>query len=309
MPAPGADDVLVRLICSGVNPADWKMREGMLQGYFYYHFQFILGFDLAGVAVAVGENVRRFRAGDRVFRTSRQGEGYNGSYAEYCLARETMLAPLPETLSPAAAASLPTVGTIAYGALVDVGGLQTGQRVLINGGAGGVGSIAIQIAATLGARVAATCSARNADYVRDLGAECVIDYRAEDVPQSVRPWAPDQVDLVVDGVGLDTLLPHVTNLARPGGRFVEIMTLVFHASDAVKAKAAERGIEIQFNMIAASRIPEHFHGRAALYAANRGRPPAIQSVPLDGVAAAHQQIRDGHVRGKIVIEVSDPAHW
>lgn len=309
MPIPGADDVLVRLICSSANPADWKTREGMLQGYFDYHFPFVLGFDLAGVVVAVGENVRRFRAGDRVFGTSRQGEGYDGAYAEYCLARETMLAPLPETLNPAAAASLPTAGTTAYGALVDVGGLQAGQRVLINGGAGGVGSIAIQIAVTLGARVAVTCSAYNADYVRALGAECVIDYRAEDVPQAVRRWALDRVDLVVDAVGLDTLLPHVTDLVRAGGRFVEIMTLISEASDAVKAKAAERGIEILSNMIAANRIPDHFQGLAALYAAGRAKPPEIQSVPLDDVSAAHQQVRDGHVRGKIVLEISDPAHW
>ena len=308
-PIPGADDVLVRLISSSVNPADWKTREGMLQGYFDYHFPFVLGFDLAGVVVAVGENVRRFRPGDRVFGTSRQGEGYNGSYAEYCLAREATLALLPETLSPAAAASLPTAGSTAYGALVDVGGLQAGQRVLINGGAGGVGSIAIQIAATLGARVAVTCSARNATYVRELGAEYMIDYRAEDVPLAVRRWAPEQVDLIVDAVGLDTLLPHVADLVRPGGRFVEIMTLISHASDAVKGKAAERGINILSNMTAASRIPEHFQGLAALYASGRVKPPAIQSVPLEAVGGAHQQIRDGHVRGKIIVEISDPAHW
>jgi NADPH:quinone reductase-like Zn-dependent oxidoreductase len=281
----------------------------MLQGYFDYHVPFVLGFDLAGVVVAVGENIRRFRPGDRVFGTSRQGEGYDGAYAEYCLARETMLAPLPGTLSPSAAASLPTAGTTAYGALVAVGGLQAGKRVLINGGAGGVGSIAIQIAVTLGARVAVTCSAGNADYVRALGAECVIDYRTEDVPQAVRRWAPDRVDLVVDTVGVDTLLPHVIDLVQPGGRFVEIMTLISEASEAIKAKAAERGIQILSNMIAANRISDHFQGLAAVYAAGCAKPPQIQSVPLDAVGVAHQQVRDGHVRGKIVLEISNPADW
>jgi NADPH:quinone reductase-like Zn-dependent oxidoreductase len=212
-------------------------------------------------------------------------------------------------LGPAEAVSLPTAGTTAYGALVDVGGLQAGQRVLINGGAGGVGSIAIQIAVTLGARVAVTCSARNADYVRALGAEYVIDYRAEDVPRALRRWAPDRVDLVVDAVGLNTLLPNVIDLVRPGGRFVEIMTLMSQAGDAVKAMAAECDIEILSNMVAANRIPSHFQGLAALYAASRAKPPEIQSVPLDAVAAAHQQVKDGHVRGKIVLEISDPAQW
>lgn len=309
IPVPGPDDVLVRVACASVNPADWKTREGMLQGYFEYNFPFVLGFDLSGVVAAVGRNVRRFRVGDPVFGTSRQGEGYQGSYAEYCLAREDMLAPLPATLSFEQAASLPTAGSTAYGALIDVGGLQPGQHILINGGAGGVGSIAIQIAVAFGAHVATTCSAHNSHYVRDLGAEYVVNYQQEDVVQAIQKWIPTKVDLVVDAVGLNILLPYVADLVRAGGRFVEIMTLLSQPSDDTIRNAAEQGVTIVSNMDGADRIAYHFQAMAAQYAAARAQPPAIQVAPLAAVAAMQQQVKDGHVRGKIILKISDPASW
>ncbi|HKX89570.1 MAG TPA: NADP-dependent oxidoreductase [Sphingopyxis sp.] len=304
-PGPGPGEVLVRVVCAGVNPADWKTREGKLSAYIDYHFPFVLGFDLAGVVEATGDGVDAFRTGDRVFGMSRQGQGLDGSYAEYCIADAAFLAPLPPGWSFAQAAALPVAGTTAYGGLVDAGELREGQLVLINGGAGGVGSIGIQVAKALGARVAVTCGADNQAYVRGLGAELAIDYRGGSVAEAVRKWAPDGVDLVLDAVGLDTLLPAALDIVGPGGRYVEIETLVSRAGDELVAEAAKRDIHILSNMVAVARLPEHLKGLAALCASRGVKPPAIEALPLGEAAEAHRRVEAQHVRGKIILDVAD----
>ncbi|MCW0199353.1 NADP-dependent oxidoreductase [Sphingopyxis sp.] len=308
-PESGPGEVLVRVACAGVNPADWKTREGKLSAYIDYHFPFVLGFDLAGVVEAAGDGVDAFRPGDRVFGMSRQGQGLDGSYAEYCLADAAFLAPLPSGWSFAQAAALPVAGTTAYGGIVDAGALREGQQLLINGGAGGVGSIGIQVAKALGARVAVTCGADNQAYVRGLGAELAIDYRDGDVVAAVRKWAPDGVDLVLDAVGLDTLLPSVLDIVAPGGRYVEIETLISRAADDLVASAAARDIAILSNMVAVARLPEHLKGLAALCGAGQVTPPAIETMPLGEAAAAHRRVEAQHVRGKIILEVAGHGDW
>lgn len=305
MPEPGPGEVLVRVVCAGVNPADWKTREGKLSAYIDYHFPFVLGFDLAGLVEAVGAGVEAFQPGDRVFGMSRQGQGQGGSYAEYCIADAAFIAPLPPGWSFAQAAALPVAGTTAYGGLVDAGELREGQLVLINGGAGGVGSIGIQVAKALGARVAVTCGADNQSYVRGLGAELAIDYRGGDVAGNIRKWAPDGVDLVLDAVGLDTLLPAALDIVAPRGRYVEIETLMSRAGDELVAEAAKRDIRILSNMIAVARLPEHLKGLAALCASRGVKPPAIEALPLGDAAEAHRRIEAQHVRGKIILDVAD----
>ena len=302
-PEAGPGEVLVRVAYAGVNPADWKTRRGMLSKYIDYHFPFVLGFDLAGTVETVGPGVTDLKPGDKVFGTSRQGQGVNGSYAEYTIAYAAMLARLPDGVSLAEAAAMPTAGTTAYGGMVDAGALRPGQTVLINGGAGGVGSIAIQIAKALGARVAATCSAANIDYVKGLGADTAIDYRADDVAAAVRRWAPDGVDLVLDAVGLDTLLPQATAVVKPGGSFVEIETLISAASEAQTADAAAKGVRIVSNMIAIARLAEHLAGLARLMSEGKVRMPALEVMPLAEAAQAHARVEQGHVRGKIVLEI------
>jgi NADPH:quinone reductase-like Zn-dependent oxidoreductase len=177
--------------------------------------------------------------------------------------------------------------------------------VLINGGAGGVGSLAIQIAKALGARVATTCSARNADYVRELGAEIAIDYASEDVAAAVRDWAPGGVDLVLDAVGLGTLLPRATELVKPGGNFVEIETLISQASEEEVAAAAAQRVRIVSTRSAVMRQPEHLAGLARLCAEGRVRPAPTEVLPLAEAAEAHRRVESGHVRGKIVLQVND----
>lgn len=306
-PEPGPGEVLVRVMFAGINPADWKTREGMLSRYITYHFPFILGFDLAGEIAAVGPGAEGFAVGDRVFGTSMQGMGRNGSYAEFTTAYPAMLARVPDNIDLAAAAAVPTAGITAYGGLVDAGGLKAGQKVLVNGGAGGVGTYAIQIARALGADVATTCGPANLDYVRGLGAELAIDYRSEDVHAAVANWAPGGVDLVLDAVGLDSLLPKGIELVKPGGRFIEIETLISEADEVLKAAAAERGVHLGSNMVAITRAPEHLAGLAKLIADGKVDAIMPEVVPMTGVGAAHDRIKQGHVRGKIVIRIADGA--
>jgi NADPH:quinone reductase-like Zn-dependent oxidoreductase len=306
-PQPGPGEVSVRVAYAGVNPADCKARKGMLARFFASRFPFVLGFDVAGVVDAVGAGVTDVKPGDRVFGTSRQGQGIDGSYAEYTTACAALLARVPAGVALAEAAAMPTAGTTAYGGLVDAGGLRAGHSVLINGGAGGVGSIGIQIAKALGARVAVTCSAANADYVKSLGADLAIDYLAQDVPAALRRWAPDGVDLALDAVGLDTLLPRAADIVKQGGSYVEIETLESSASEDQVAHAARHGVRIVSNMIAISRLPEHLAALADLIAQGKVRTPALEIMPLVDAQRAHERLVQRQVRGKIVLEVEGAA--
>lgn len=300
IPEPGPGEVRVAVAAASVNPADWKTREGLLSRYITYAFPFVLGFDLAGTVDALGDGVTQFAVGDRVFGTSRQGQGQNGSCAEYTLAHAAMLQPIPAGLSYAQVAILPTAGTTALGGLIDVGGLRAGQSVLIHGGAGGVGSIAIQIAKAQGARVLTTCSAHNAEYVRGLGADIAIDYRACDVTAA----CGEGVDLVLDAVGQGTLLPRAIDVVKPGGRYVEIETLISAASADEVARAAVAGVRIVSNMIAIDRLPDQLRRLGEMAANGTVIPPLTDSLPLRDVAEAHRRIEAGHVRGKIALIVS-----
>ncbi len=304
-PAPGPGEVLVEIAYASVNPADWKTREGMLSKYIEYKFPFVLGFDLAGVVREVGNGVTDWQAGDRVFGTSKQGQGQNGSYAQFTIANAALLAPLPANVSMAEAAGLPTAGITAYGGLIDVGNLKSGQSVLINGGAGGVGSIAIQIAKAVGAHVAVTCSTGNFNYVQEIGADLAIDYRKGDVDRAVRAWAPEGVDLVLDAVGLSTLLSKATELVRRDGSFVEIETLISTATQEQTAAAAAKGVRIVSNMTAVEHLCEHLRGLAVMVSDGQVRPPPTEIVSLEEAVAAHIRVKNGHVRGKIVLRVAE----
>lgn len=303
-PEVGPRDVLVKVACAAVNPADWKTREGMLSRYITYKFPFVLGFDFAGVVEAAGPEAD-IAPGTRVFGMARQGQGLNGSYAEYTLADMALVQPVPDNVSMEEAAGLTTAGVTAYGGLIHVGELQAGQTVLIHGGAGGVGSIGIQIARAVGARVATTCSPRNSDYVKNLGAERVIDYHSQDIVEAVREWAPEGVDLVLDAVGQNTLLPRCTDVVKKGGIYVEIETLITQATQEETDAAASKGVRLLHNMIAAMRMPEQLAGLAELLGQGKIHAPEIEVLPLGEAADAQRRVQDGHVRGKIVLRVDD----
>jgi NADPH:quinone reductase-like Zn-dependent oxidoreductase len=303
---PGPGEVRVRVAYAGVNPADWKTRQGLLSRYIDYRFPFVLGFDLAGHVEAVGPGVENLQPGEAVFGATRQGEGLPGSYAPFACSYAAMLARVPQGVSLAEAAGLPTAGTTAFGALMDVGGLKPGQSVLVNGGAGGVGSLAIQIARAAGARVAATCGPANLDYVRGLGADLAIDYRSQPVTQALRAWAPAGADLVIDAVGLETLTPQALEVTAPGGTYVEIETLLGESAAEWREACARAGVRLASNMEAIQRLPQHLAGLAAGVADGRVKPAPTEVLPLGEAGQAHSRIEAGHVRGKLVLQV-EPA--
>ncbi|HSN87341.1 MAG TPA: NAD(P)-dependent alcohol dehydrogenase, partial [Thermoanaerobaculia bacterium] len=208
---PGTGQVLVRVRATSVNPVDWKIRRGSLRLVLPARVPLILGFDAAGEVVDIGPEVTRFQVGDPVFGaidTRRTG----GAYAELALAREDALTGLPASLSFEEAAALPVAGLTALQALRDKGELVAGERVAINGGSGGVGHLAIQIARALGADVTATASHRNQQFLRDLGAHQAIDYEEEDVTAEDDVW-----DVLFDAVGTLSYRDVEPSLARGGG--------------------------------------------------------------------------------------------
>ena len=213
-PVVGDQDVLVRVEAAGLNQLDEKIRLGEFKQILPYALPLVLGNDLAGTVLQVGPRVRGFKPGDEVF--ARPDQARIGTFAERIAVAEADLALKPATISMAEAGSLPLVALTAWQALVQHGKVQRGQKVLIHAGAGGVGSLAIQLAKHLGATVATTASAANSDFVRGLGADVVIDYRNEDFEQILSGY-----DLVLDSLGRPNLQKSL-RILKPGGKAIGI---------------------------------------------------------------------------------------
>ncbi len=271
--------------------------------FFEYRFPFVLGFDAAGVIAEVGEGVTDLSVGDRVLTASNMGRGERGTYAEYVASDRERVVKLPDSVRLTAAAAMPTAACTCWEALFDVGGVSEGSSVLINGGAGGMGSYAIQLAAMVGARVAATCGPANLDYVRELGADLAIDYRRGAVGDAVRAWAPGGVDVVVDTVGQGTLLDSIEMVKR-GGIVTPIATLIADEPMPDSVRAAELGVSVVPTMSNYVNQGRQLNSLVDALAAGRIRAPQIEILPLEQVAEAHRRIADGHVRGKILLEVN-----
>lgn len=285
VPAPGNDQLLVRVQMAGVNPADYKMREGKMGTK--RAMPFTLGLDFAGTVESVGASVSDYRAGEAVFGSTL------GAYAEYVLAKPAQIARKPEKMSMSDAAATPVAGLTAWQALFDAGGLEPGQTVLIQGGAGGVGSFAVQLAKHKGARVLTTAAAENREYLRQLGADEVIDYhttRFEDVAHGV--------DLVLDLIGGDTQV-RSWQVLKPGGRLISTV----QPPDEAQAKAHQaRG-----QMIVRKNDPEELGQLAQLIADGRIKVLVETVLPLAEARKALEQSEAGHTRGKIVLQVAPQA--
>lgn len=299
--APG--HVVIEVAYAGVNPADWKGREGWLARYFDYQFPFVLGFDAAGVISEVGEGVTDLAVGDRVVAASNQGLGERGSYAEFVHAAAERTVRLPDHVGLKEACTLPTAGMTAYEATLDNGRAGPEGRVFVHGGAGGTGSFAIQLARMAGARVATTCSAHNTDYVSTLGSELVIDYRHEDVYAALKAWAPEGLDVVVDTVGQGTLVDIIPVMKR-GGRVAPIGTLIPDepAIDAVQAEAA--GVAVIPTVSSFPNQPRQLRALVTALANGTLKVPEITVLPLEQAGEAHRRVQEGHVRGKILLAVN-----
>jgi NADPH:quinone reductase len=308
MPEAGPGDVLIRVACAGVNPADWKCREGYLGAFIQYTFPFVIGFDVAGVVVALGEGVQGPPPGTRVFGQTDVGAGRWGSYAEYVVVHSDSVVRIPEGMRFAEAAATPTPALAAWAGLFDDAGLQSGQKVLIHGGAGAVGTFAIQFAKHTGADVAATCAGHNRPYVETLGCDLAIDYQSQDIGHALKAWAPRGVDIVLDAVGGNTL-PGALDMLAPGGMLVSIMTLAAEDAQRLPALAAEaeqRGLRTAMTY---SRMPsgERLGKIASLVERVRLRSPRIESMPLHDAARALDLVQSGNAKAKLVLQVADLA--
>ena len=303
-PAPAAGEVLIRVAYAGVNPADWKNRQGYLEQYRTYIFPYVIGFDAAGVVAATGEGVTQFAEGDRVFTPTNHGQGGQGSYAEYTLAAVDRVARVPAGLDLKEAAALPVAALTAWQGLFDRGALQAGQVAMIHGGSGGVGSFAVQFARWAGARVAATCSTANVEYLRGLGVERVIDYQNEDIVCAIADWARGGLDYLMDAVGVSTL-PNALDLVKSGGTLISIPTLVDDGDiPTAAAEAADRGVKRIYSTMEDINCAETLEKIADLVIHDEIRLPPIRAFALRNVAEVHRILQSGHNRGKMVLQVT-----
>lgn len=289
-PEPEAGQVLVHVRAAALNPFDIKVREGLVRSMAELEFPAILGGDVAGVVAVVGEGVDGFTVGQEVYGQA-NALGGNGSFAEYTPVRADQLASKPKSIDFNMAAALPLAATSAYQALVDHMGLQAGQKILIHGGAGGIGSLAIQIAHHLGAYVASTASTDNLEFIKNLGADEAIDYTTTDFANVVKDF-----DAVYDTVGGETYRKSFTVL-RPGGVLVSMIGPV----DEALAEQHEVHAIAQFTQTTTERLNKI----AELVDAGALQVQIDRAFPISEVSDAFEHLKNGRPRGKVVITVSE----
>jgi NADPH:quinone reductase-like Zn-dependent oxidoreductase len=290
MPTLADDDVLIRVVATSVNPVDWKIRKGYLKSMIPYQMPLIMGWDVSGVVEKTGPAVTRFKPGDAVY--SRPDIARNGAYAEYVAVRESEIAFKPATISHVEVASLPLVSITAWESLFTTAHLTAGQKVLIHAGAGGVGSIAIQLAKAKGAHVTATASAAKSALVTSLGADEVIDYRAQDFSQVAR-----DMDVVFDTVGGE-VQEKSWSVLRPGGFLVSITDRP--SEDRAKAEGKRAGfVFIGPNAPILTDL-------AGMVDAGQVRTLIGAEYGLNDTAKAQEASETGRATGKIVIYVGHP---
>lgn len=308
-PTVGEHDVLVRVEAAGLNPLDEKIRAGEFKQILPYQLPLILGNDVAGTVIRVGTAVRGFRPGDEVY--ARPHQDRIGTFAERIAVAEGDLALKPASISMDEAGSLPLTALTAWQALVERGKVRPGQKVLIHAGAGGVGSIAIQLAAHLGASVATTASGSNADFVRALGADTVIDYHTQDFEQLLTGY-----DLVLDSLGGETLEKSLRVL-KPGGKAIGIAgppdpafareaglnpllrLAVAGMSGKIRRQAKKLGVTYEFLFMRASG--DQLRQITTLIDQGVVRPVVGKVVGFDQTPQALQSLSQGGIRGKAVI--------
>lgn len=286
-PTPRAGQVLIRVHAAGVNPMDWKIREGWFKDTFDYPLPLILGTDVAGVVESVGEGVTTLQSEQAIYGVVDMT--LSGSYAEYAIARAEAISPKPETINYLEAATIPIVSMTAWQGLFEVGGLSAGQSVLIHAAAGGVGSFAVQFAKLNGLRVIATASTQNLTYVYELGADEVIDYHTTDFERRVQ-----DVDMVFDTLGGETQARSLKVL-KPGG------ILVSTATPPDSQMVAQAGVRATMMIVQpqASILTKI----AALIDQGKVKLPTHQVFSLSEASKAHKLSQTGHVRGKLVLQV------
>ena len=311
MPELREDEVLIQIHATAVNVLDAKIRDGEFKPLLPYKMPLVLGHDLAGTVIRVGSKAKSFRVGDEVY--SRPDDFRIGTFAEFIAVKESSVAPKPKSLSMEQAASLPLVALTAWQALVEIAKLRAGQKVFIQAGSGGVGTIAIQLAKHIGAYVATTTSAANADWVKALGADLVIDYKTQDFASVLRDY-----DVVLNSQDAKTLEKSLTIL-RPGGKLISISgppTPAFAAkaklpwylkpvmwglSRSTFKKAQKRKVSYDFLFMRADG--GQLREISALIDAGHIRPVVDRTYPFEQTNEALAYVDSGRAKGKVVIKV------
>ncbi|TXI02021.1 MAG: NADP-dependent oxidoreductase [Rhizobium sp.] len=285
-PVPAADEIVIRIFAASVNPVDAKMREGRYPAVTEKDFPYVLGRDVSGEVAAAGESVSAFLSGEEIFAFL---SPEHGGYEEFVIAKSDEAAAKPKSLSYVEAAAVPLAGITAWQGLFDHGNLRAGQRVLIHGGAGGVGHFAIQFAKARDAWVATTVSAADKEFVKSLGADQIIDYKSQRFEDLVKP-----VDLVFDLIGGETQ-ERSFSVIKEGGSLISTLT------EPDRRRAGEKDIR-------AGRYTAQPNGRqleeiARLIDAGKVKVCVDRTFPLREAATAQTVLEQDHIRGKVVLTV------
>ena len=280
------NEVLIRIHATSVNPVDWKIRKGDLQEQLRFSFPITLGLDVAGVIEEVGKDVECFNIGDKVF-TKPENIG-KGSYAEFIAVQSDLVSHMPNNISYEEAASIPLAGLTAWQSLIDYAKIKENDRVFIHAGAGGVGSLAIQIAKSFGAFVATTASSKNKEFLQSLGADLVIDYKKDKFEELVSDF-----DIVLDTIGGE-VQEKSFRIIKPGGVLVSIVHEPLQKVEGIKS-----------GFLWLKPNGKQLEELSALIVHGKIKPIISKVVPFNeaGVREAHILSEGQHVRGKIVIKV------
>lgn len=293
-PSINSDQMLVKVYATSVNPVDWKIRKGLLKILTGNKFPMILGFDVSGEVVEVGSTVTQFQIGDLIYACLDQITG--GSYAEYSAVSQKVACLKPQNITHEEAASIPLAAQTALQALRDKGQIKPGHRVLINGASGGVGIFAVQIAKVQGAQVTAVCSEKNAELVKNLGADRIIDYNKQNFTKEDIKY-----DIVLDAVANRSYW-ECQNILQPNGIYITTLPLPSNLlttflSQFIPGKKAKI-IMLKSNSQDLAYLKE-------LIETNKLQTVIEQTYPLSELAAAHTDSEKGHIVGKLAITVSN----
>jgi NADPH:quinone reductase-like Zn-dependent oxidoreductase len=294
IPTPASGEILVKIHATGLNPVDFKIRQGHLEQLFPVKFPRILGGDISGVVISTSPDATDFQPGDEVFFANPLDR--DGGYAEYVTVSQKIVARKPEELSHVEAASLPVVGLTTIQALRDFANIKPQDKVLIHAGAGGVGSFAIQYAKKHGAVVFTTASAAKADYVKSLGADHVIDYTKEDFTEVAHKWGG--MDVIFETIGGDNYFRSILATKRGGA----VPAIVNPPDEETKALALEKNIKTDFMLLSGERTD--LQEISKLIKNGELKTSVSRALPLSQVPAAQTELETGRVRGKLVIDMN-----
>ena len=289
-PIPKENEVLIKVSHAGVNPVDWKIRDGALKDVFDIEFPLIPGWDLSGVIEEVNDPTSDLKVGDEVYAYCRKPKVKWGTYCEYTTFPAKDVVKKPDSLSLAEAAAIPLVGLTAWQALFDFADLQAGQTILIHAGAGGVGGMAIQFAKSKGAKVITTASASKHPYVKKMGADIAIDYRNEEFTEVL----DEPVDVIFDCVGGETLQKSYS-CVKKGGVLVTICDPI------TEKDGLEYGIRTAWMLVEPNG--SELKQIATLFDEGKISTPKIEEYLLSEANVAQEKSKEGHTTGKIVLKI------